>query len=114
MTNEDFKKVVEDQLDYCKSLLVTKGKEYTPQNEEPCYAFAPDDRLKHFKKAGILMGISPKAALLGMLSKHLVSVSDMCMSGDYTEEKWTEKITDSINYMLLLKALVMEEYKDAL
>jgi hypothetical protein len=45
-----------------------------------------------------------------MLAKHVVSVYDMSMSNkEFTEARWTEKITDSINYLLLLKAAVLEE-----
>jgi hypothetical protein len=45
-----------------------------------------------------------------MLAKHVVSVYDMCMSdGKFGIEKWTEKVTDSINYLLLLMAAVWEE-----
>ena len=45
-----------------------------------------------------------------MLAKHLVSLSDMCTDGnDYTLERWAEKITDSINYLLILRAVVEEE-----
>ena len=53
---------------------------------------------------------SPKAALMGMLSKHLISISDMCTDErQYSREQWDEKITDSINYFLILRALVEEE-----
>lgn len=50
-----------------------------------------------------------------MLSKHLVSISDMCVDGrEYSVERWTEKITDSINYLLILRAMIEEErrFKD--
>ena len=68
------------------------------------------DRLGHFKKAATLMNTTPKAALLGMFSKHIISVSDMCMDDQpQPVEKWNEKITDSINYLLILRALVEEE-----
>ena len=56
------------------------------------------------------MNSSPKAALMGMLSKHLISISDMCTDErQYSREQWDEKITDSINYFLILRALVEEE-----
>jgi hypothetical protein len=47
-----------------------------------------------------------------MMAKHTISIYDMCY-GDrngktYSLELWDEKITDSINYLLLLKALVTE------
>lgn len=57
------------------------------------------------------MSCDPKEALAGMMAKHTISVYDMCRSGkDYPIELWNEKITDHINYLLLLKAIVEEDY----
>ena len=44
-------------------------------------------------------------------SKHVVSLYDMCYSTllHFDMEQWDEKITDCINYLILLKALVKEE-----
>ena len=49
----------------------------------------------------------PGAALL---AKHIVSLYDMCFDGDtdYDISTWNEKITDSLNYLFLLKAIVKE------
>lgn len=100
MTNENFESIVESQLNWTRSLLITKGKEYS----------LSEDRLIAFKRAAALQNETVKQALCGMLAKHIVSIYDMSMSNDYfTPERWTEKITDSINYLLLLKAAVMEE-----
>lgn len=46
-----------------------------------------------------------------MLAKHIVSVYDMCLTGSehYGADAWDEKITDSINYLILLRAIVKEE-----
>lgn len=100
MTQEKFEKIVEEQLLTVCDLLVSKGKEYS----------LTDDRLEAFKKAASLQGENAKQALCGMLAKHVVSIYDMAMSNKtFTEERWTEKITDSINYLLLLKAAVIEE-----
>lgn len=125
MTSKEFNDVVEQQLDYCKSLLVVKGQEYTPDsmgsgaelleesNGQLVFAVTVDDRLKHFKKAASLMNTTPKAALFGMLNKHIISISDMCTDGrDYTLARWNEKITDTMNYLLLLQALCIEEAKN--
>lgn len=102
MTLEKFNSSVSRQLEYCESLLVTKGVEYAPNAEV--------DRLASFKVAAALQDVSEKEALCGMLAKHLVSVYEMCRTeGPYTPEKWTEKITDSINYLLILKAMVDNE-----
>lgn len=44
-----------------------------------------------------------------MLAKHIVSLYDMCFAGVPFEERvWDEKITDSLNYLFLLKALIKE------
>lgn len=103
MTNEHFSQVIDEQLAYCRGLLVSKGQEYAGENV---------DRLAAFKKAAVLTGGTQRAALFGMLAKHLVSVADMCnTSADFPAARWEEKITDTINYMLLLRAVVEEERK---
>lgn len=106
MTLDTFNTVVQEQLKICESLLVKKGAEYAPGASKD----TATDRLASFKKAAAIQDISPKQALVGMLTKHIVSVYEMCADGkQYPQERWDEKITDSINYMILLKALVTEE-----
>lgn len=101
MTQDKFVKVINKEIEYCRTLLTSKGVEYAKDNA---------DRLHAFKRAAALEGTSPEAALFGMYAKHLVSVAMMCNDDTaYPEEVWKEKITDSINYNLLLYALVMEE-----
>lgn len=101
MTLIEFNESVCKQLDYCKSLLTDKGKGYAPDES---------DRLGSFAVAGALQNVSAKEAVCGMLAKHIVSVYEMCRSKEqYTLEQWTEKITDSINYFLILKAMVDDE-----
>lgn len=100
MTNEKFSEVVTAQLQACKSLLTSKGEEYSLDT----------DRLIAFRRAAALQGETVKQALAGMLAKHVVSVYDMCMTdGDFSEERWKEKITDTINYLLILSAVIWEE-----
>ena len=70
-------------------------------------------RIKKLSEAGKLTESETEAALMGMLSKHLISVSDMCTDDRvYPKEQWDEKITDSINYLLILRALVEEEMNE--
>lgn len=69
------------------------------------------DRLHNFKVAAAVQGISPTAALAGMMAKHTVSVYDMIGDGEvHPMELWEEKIKDSINYLFILWALLHEEY----
>lgn len=75
--------------------------------------YATEDRLHNFRVAAVLQRVSAKDALAGMMAKHTVSVYDMCGSEEtFSQELWDEKITDSINYLLLLRALIQEEELD--
>lgn len=95
-----FDDVVNAQLDRCKSIMIDKAKEYAQDT----------DRLHNFHAAAGMMGCGTKEALAGMMAKHTISVYDMCRSGEkYPVELWDEKITDHINYLLLLRAAVEEE-----
>ena len=96
MKNEEFNTVVSDQIQRSTDTLVKKAKEY-----------ATEDRLHNFKVAAGIQHCTPIQALAGMMAKHTVSVYDMCESGEeYDDAVWNVKITDSINYLLLLRALV--------
>ena len=98
MKTEKFNEVIHEQIVRSLDVLVVKAKEY-----------ATDDRLHNFKVAAVLQHETPVQALQGMMAKHTVSINDMCNSGfPYHTEVWNEKITDSINYLLLLRALVEE------
>ena len=101
MNSEWFEKVIKEQIKTCEDVLIGKAKEYATD----------DDRLHNFKNAAGMMSCDPKEALAGMMAKHTISVYDMCRSGkDYPIELWNEKITDHINYLLLLKAVIEEDY----
>lgn len=101
MNSEWFEKVIKEQIKTCEDVLIGKAKEYATD----------DDRLHNFKNAAGMMSCDPKEALAGMMAKHTISVYDMCRSWkDYPIELWNEKITDHINYLLLLKAIVEEDH----
>ena len=102
MNSEQFEKIIEDQIETCKGILLKKAGEYATGG----------DRLHNFKAAAGMMGCAPTAALAGMMAKHTISIYDMCRSGhSYPLELWNEKITDHINYLLLLKAAVVAEHE---
>ena len=101
MNNQQFNNVVEDQLNFCKSLLCKKGEEYDSSTS---------DRFHSFKVAASLQGETPLQALAGMMAKHTVSIYDLINQNSSDLTIWTEKITDHINYLLLLKGLLMDEY----
>lgn len=102
LKTERFNQIVNTQLNTCKSIMQSKAKEY-----------ATEDRLHNFRVAAVIQRVSAKDALAGMMAKHTVSVYDMCGSEEtFSQELWDEKITDSINYLLLLRALIQEEELD--
>lgn len=101
MTTELFNNIIEKQISLCNDILCSKAEEY-----------ATEDRLHNFKNAAGMMGCSTTEALSGMMAKHTISIYDMCRDGKKHDlSLWDEKITDHINYLLLLKALVVEEAK---
>lgn len=102
MNTEIFNDIVEQRINLCKSVLCLKAGEY-----------ATEDRLHNFKVAAELQGVKPVTALAGMMSKHTVSVYDLIQAHEEGQEisqaMWDEKIGDSINYLLLLTALIADE-----
>ena len=102
MNIKRFNEVVQEQVDLSLTVLATKGTEYS----------LSADRLDHFKDSAAEQETTPKQALWGMASKHFASLSGMCKNGQPDKERWLEKITDGINYLLLLRALVEEDFTD--
>ena len=102
MTQEKFADVFRGLIATCESILLSKSQEYS----------AGGDKLHNFRIAAALAQCSNEKALAGMMIKHTVSVYDMINALEngkrFTLEKWDEKIVDSINYLILLKALLVE------
>ena len=107
MTSERFNAILEKRLSRTREILASKATEYARDT----------DRLHNFKRAGELLHVSPEQALIGMQVKHLVSILDMLDDLVVNIERpyslWDEKITDAINYFILLEALLRErEYAE--
>lgn len=102
MNTNDFNAIIREQIDRCENTLCKKAEEY-----------ATEDRLHNFKVAAGLQDCLPTTALAGMMCKHTVSVYDMIQGLEdgkrYPLDMWDEKIGDSINYLLLLSAMVREQ-----
>jgi hypothetical protein len=103
LTIEDFEKLARKRFDYCLNLMIgEKHKEYSRNN----------DKLHNFKVAGRMKGETPERALIGMEIKQRVSIIDIVNDLDKGElprlEVLAEKISDEINYMVLLEALIKE------
>jgi hypothetical protein len=100
MTYDEFEDFVDETVKRVREVLVSKGIEYQ----------IGKDRLRHFTLAANLMKTNRAAALTGMLCKHIISIYDMALRPwDYPMDRWDEKIIDSINYLILLRALISED-----
>jgi hypothetical protein len=95
MTPQNFDKLVERRVELIKSVLKSKAGEY---------AFS-GDRLHNFVRAADMLGTTKEKALVGMWTKHIVSVLDIVDSGATpTKAMIEEKLGDLINYAILLEA----------
>ena len=101
MNDSDFSAVVQRRIKMILESLDVKAKEY-----------ARGDRLHNFKRAADLKQETPEKALIGFWTKHLVSLLDMVDDLDrgvnHPAKLWDEKITDAVNYLVLLEALIVE------
>lgn len=104
MTNKAFDENFNEVFGKCQSILANKANEY-----------ATEDRLHNFKRAAALANNTPQEALLGMMLKHIVSICDYVERSADGEEfvmlQWDEKIIDTINYCILLRAVIIDENK---
>jgi len=99
LNNEQFEEIFRAQVADCETTLLRKGYEYATD----------EDRLHNFRVAGALQGETTIQALGGMLAKHIVSIFDLMQQNKPIDmDIWNEKIGDAMNYLFLLKALVLE------
>ena len=105
MKSERFNEVLETTIKKCIDTLSVKSNEY-----------ATEDRLHNFKVAAEIQNCTPITALAGMMAKHTISVYDLIKKQEngfvISREMWDEKIGDSINYLILLSALVQERFDE--
>jgi hypothetical protein len=100
MDAETFSEIVSDQIRLSKDVLVDKGRQYA----------GGDDKLHNFRVAAELQDVTMMEALSGMMAKHTVSIYDMLNSAElFSLDQWDEKITDHINYLLILAAVLRDE-----
>ena len=100
MNDKDFDVLVKRRIALIQKTLIRKGKEYA----------SADDRLYNFKRSAEIGRDTPKKAWFGKFRKHLVSVIDLIEDRlNPTKELIDEKIGDSVNYLILLEAILIEE-----
>lgn len=127
MNNHEFEQLLKEDFEIIKKTLCQKTVEYAGEGEgtvgdtdgdvirRDCPGAGAEadegevDYLSCFKHAGEIAGVSPVEALRGFMLKHTASIYDMLRDPRaYTMDKWNEKIFDHINYLILLRALLLE------
>ena len=107
MRSDQLNQIVAECIENIEETLTKKGEEYSRKG----------DRLHNFKRAAILGQTTSAEALLGMKIKHDISILDMIedLKHNRVHDKDTldEKFGDAINYLILLKAILIEEYENA-
>lgn len=105
MTHKDFDKFLnEEVIKSIVDVLSSKSADYSDSG----------DKLYNFKLAAGLDCISPIEALRGMWLKHRASINqgldELIIEAKCRDYKWwKEKIVDSINYQILLLAMIKSE-----
>lgn len=104
MKTDEFHQVLNNRINLIQRTLARKASEYV-ENE---------DRLGNFKDAARSRRTIPEDALMGMRAKHETALEDYIQKlkrGEFVPlDWWLEKIGDSINYLILLEALILERY----
>lgn len=120
MKHTRFEKIFNRRVKLTRDVLASKNAEYA----------SDADKLHNFKRAGAMLNCTPEKALIGMWTKHIISLLDIvdeldkkcgtnqncfpAFDGDAYMEKIDEKIGDAINYLILLEALITERYERVL
>lgn len=103
MLQKDFDLIVEDRLKKIKKSLDKKGEEYSRGS-----------RFHNFEKSAQILDILPEKDLLCKMMKQLICVvdyvEDLVINFPHAVEEWDEKIGDTINYLILLEAMIRERY----
>lgn len=102
MTAEEFDMIVERRINKIKDTLLSKAEEYAGKTE----------RLHNFKRGAAMTGQQPAQVCVGFMVKHLVSVFDIIDDLSLGDGRrlchFDEKVTDAVNYLILLEGLVKE------
>lgn len=104
MKHKEFEKLLKERFNIIRSVLIKKNKEYA----------SDEDKLHNFKRAGAMLQCSQEKALIGMWTKHVISILDIVDKWDNKGifpdmKQLNEKLTDAINYLILLEACFKEK-----
>ena len=104
MKPDKFGEVLAEQLARVSSVLGVKTEEYATDI----------DQLKNIRDAAKLQNIALTEAVGGMMAKHTVSIYAMIRDTerDFPMAMWHEKITDHMIWLILLLAVLEDDYPE--
>jgi len=99
--------LIEDRFEKTRTILGSKAEEYATDS----------NRMHNFDVGARILNTTPEQVLQGMMLKHLISVLDIIEWTGTKPEKITrrlidEKIGDTINYLILLEALLLRRIEE--
>jgi hypothetical protein len=103
VNRQEFTKIIEDTFESIKTLNVTKGEEYSGE----------DDALANFKRTGKAQDLLPMKVWAVFASKHYDAINSFIRNGKTLSEPIEGRIDDLIMYLLLLKGLIADEAKQS-
>lgn len=86
----------------CIQIMSSKGHDYMA---------GTTDRLYNFRQAAADLGITMREVAYIYMWKHLSAIRSYCRTGEMKAEGVLSRITDAINYLLLLYKISLEEEK---
>ena len=101
LSERELEKLIEERIQTCKRVLLKKSEEYSSES----------DRMRNFNTAGRMLGMPPYRVAFMYMMKHFESVYEIVVNDrPATPSVWEEKITDLINYLLLIDAMWRNMY----
>lgn len=98
MNHPTFNALLKETTELMYSVLASKSQEYST-----------DDKLHNFKEAGKAFDSKPTVVCWSYMMKYLVSIKDIAYGKPVSIEAINEKIGDALNYLVLMKALLLEQ-----
>ena len=100
MNKDKLLKHIEHRINKCKEVLGYKNSEYASQQ----------DVMSNFKNAANFLGVTPEKVAFSYMMKHFESIKSIVYDNKpVTKELYEEKVTDLINYLLLIDAMMMDK-----
>lgn len=98
MRKEQADEIINKALSECKEILTAGRAEY-----------AGEDVLKNFKSCGLDLELPPEVVCFVYLKKHIDGIATYVRTGKKQRDSISGRITDAINYLILLQLIFTEK-----